>query len=97
MFDEIYLAGELRKRDGELSPEERRVEFHELKTRLRRLKNRRLRSHETHQLRVQPAPYAEAMGHLARVSDHSRSVLRETEALFEAGRMSAQVEPEPRR
>jgi DNA primase len=84
MFEELYLSGELQKRETEPGPEERNREFQELTTRLRRLKNRRLRSQETHQFRLQPASYEEERHRLARFVDHSKSVIRETETLFEA-------------
>lgn len=93
MFEELYLSGELRKREPELSPEERNREFQELKTRLRRLKQRRLRSEQTHRFRLQPASYEEDRPHLAQFVDHSKSVIRETETLFESDSPSAQANP----
>jgi len=93
MFEELYLSGELQKREPELSPEERAKEFQELKTRLRRLKKRRLRSEQTHRFRLQPASYEEDRPHLARFVDHSKSVIRETETLFQSDSPSAQANP----
>lgn len=93
MFEELYLSGELRKREPELSPEEREREFQELKIRLRRLKKRRLRSEQTHQFRIRPASYAEDRPQLARFVDHSKSVIRETETLFESESRPAQANP----
>jgi hypothetical protein len=85
MFDEVHLPDDkMRQLSKSCDPSLREGEVLELKRMLNHLKLKRLRNQYAHAVRTRPETYEREHKHWKTYEDYGKSVIRETETLFEA-------------